>query len=72
MRRRQKHRPRIRQRDVDFLCLAVFGERALPDDMACRIREFREFTMHGLEVAFERSIPDPGPAEPETVEAVAV
>lgn len=28
---------RIRQVDVDFLCLAIFGQRALPDDMAVRI-----------------------------------
>ena len=45
---RTRHRRRIRQIDVDFLCLAVFGQRALPDDMACRIAEFRDFHMRGL------------------------
>jgi hypothetical protein len=35
-------RRRIRQTEVDFLCLAVFGQRALPDDMAERIALARE------------------------------
>ena len=35
-------RRRIRQTEIDFLCLAVFGQRALPDDMAERIALARE------------------------------
>lgn len=37
MRTRRKSRPAIRQVDIDFLCLATFGQRALPTDMAVRI-----------------------------------
>lgn len=50
---RRRYRARIRQVDVDFLCLSVFGQRALPDDMAERIAERRD-QYRGLAVAFER------------------
>ena len=60
----------IRQSEIDFLCLAVFGARALPDDMAERIALAREGAL-AITDAFNRH-PDLGPAEAEVVEAVAV
>lgn len=40
----RRHRARrIRQVDVDFLCLATFGWKHLPDAMAERIARRREF-----------------------------
>lgn len=63
-------RPRIRQLEIDFLCLSVFGMRALPDDMAERIERRREGA-RAIAAAFDRNA-DLGPAEPEVVEAVAV
>jgi hypothetical protein len=71
---RRRYRARIRQVDVDFLCLAVFGQRALPDDMAERIALRREFA-RGLAdyvVASDRAT-SPRLAVPAAeVEAVAV
>ena len=66
MRRRRR---RITQTDIDFLCLAVFGQRALPDDMAVRIALRRELAL-GLADALNRN-PDPGQAlRPGAVEAL--
>ena len=33
----------IRQVDIDFLCLSMFGQRSLPDEMAVRIALRRDF-----------------------------
>ncbi len=71
---RLRPRRRIKQVDVDFLCLAVFGARSLPDDMAERIERRRLFA-DGLAGAFERR-PDllrasAGEGSTPTVEAVA-
>jgi|SRR5665213_4374526 len=46
-------RRRITQTDIDFLCLGVFGARALPDDMAERIAARRELA-EGITAAFAR------------------
>ena len=64
--RRRRHRHPIRQLDIDFLCLAVFGQRALPDDMAERIAGRRE-----LALAIARGQqPLAGSLQSETLEAV--
>lgn len=74
-RSRRLHRPRsrrpLRQVDVDFLCLAVFGQRSLPDEMAARIALRREFST-GLAQALQRRPyeTDPRPAEPQALEAL--
>lgn len=39
---RRRKTPTIRQIDVDFLCLSIFGQRALPDEMAERIAVRRD------------------------------
>jgi hypothetical protein len=66
-------RPRLRQTEIDFLCLAVFGMRALPDDMAVRIVCAREGA-EGIAAAFLRHPElrgvDAGEGSPESLEAV--
>ena len=47
-------RSRIRQIDIDFVCLAIFGSRCLPDDMATRIAEFRDFHMAGTAAMYDK------------------
>src|SRR5438093_5778321 len=51
MRRRPRH---ISQTQIDFLCLSVFGLRALPDAMAERIALRRELA-RGVAEAAERA-----------------
>lgn len=69
-------RARIRQSEIDFLCLAVFGQRSLPDSMAARIALRREGA-HAIAGAFERHSKILNPkssarsSEPEEVEALA-
>lgn len=60
---------RIRQIDIDFLCLSVFGQRALPDDMAERIATRREF-YDAIKDPLGR-VADLGPPDAAVVEALA-
>lgn len=51
MRKHSRPRGVIRQVDIDFLCLATFGQRALPTDMAVRIalrRELYDAIIHSV------------------------
>jgi hypothetical protein len=68
---RRGYRARIRQVDVDFLCLAVFGLRYLPTPMAERIAARRELA-RGLADAFDRHPDLLGPSSPPPLETIAV
>jgi hypothetical protein len=61
----------IRQLEIDFLCLAVFGQRALPDDMAARIAIARGGADAIADALRRNPFPDPRPDEPAPVEALS-
>ena len=65
----RRGRAKIKRSEIDFLLLAVFGARYLPDDVAARIAHRRDFA-YSLADAFDRH-PDLGPPRTSTVEALS-